>query len=111
RLAVDVISDLLKVNITKRGMAWEALEPDILRKFLGYFNVDCVFDVGANIGQYGTRLRDIGFRGTIISFEPNPEAFATLARTVSSDVRWFAQEKALDSHSRQIAFNVMQGSQ
>ena len=34
-----------------------------LLKGLELFNVDLVFDIGANIGQFAKRLRDVGYDG------------------------------------------------
>ena len=42
--------------------------------------VDAVIDVGANLGQYATRLREAGWRGPVLSIEPIPELRAALAR-------------------------------
>ena len=45
---------------------WEVLR---LRQVFGVFSIDCVFDVGANMGQYALMLRKkVGYRGLIISF-------------------------------------------
>ena len=41
-------------------------------KLLKNYNIDVIIDVGANIGQYGAELRNIGYEGKIISFEPPP---------------------------------------
>ena len=41
-----------------------------LIKFLRNENIDTVFDVGANKGQYALMLRRFGYQGKIISFEP-----------------------------------------
>ena len=46
---------------------------------LGELRVDCVLDVGANVGQFGDMLRTIGYMGTIVSFEPVDATFRTLA--------------------------------
>src|SRR5437868_7811678 len=42
----------------------------LLRHVLGKLSINCVLDVGANRGQFGTLLRGIGYTGWIISFEP-----------------------------------------
>ena len=51
------------------------MEIEHLKRVLERFSVDCVFDVGANDGQYATQLRKkVGYKGLIISFEPIPES-------------------------------------
>ncbi|MGW0822930.1 FkbM family methyltransferase [Streptomyces sp. NPDC002845] len=52
------------------------------------YDVNCVFDVGANAGQYGKRLRRFGYRGRIVSFEPTADAFARLEQAAKDDPEW-----------------------
>src|SRR5215218_999894 len=52
--------------------------------------VDVVLDVGANTGQYGALLRELGFAGRILSLEPVAEAFAELAGRAAADGAWEA---------------------
>ena len=40
-----------------------------LRKLLAKLDINCVIDVGANRGQYGLVLRQLGYKGLIVSFE------------------------------------------
>src|SRR5690349_18103875 len=44
-------------------------EQEHLKRLLSHLEIDCVFDVGANVGQYATMLRKhAGYKGRIISF-------------------------------------------
>ena len=83
-----------------------------LSRFLDRFAVDCIFDVGANEGQYATMLRqDVGYCGTIISFEPVPECAGRLRKLASSDPSWIVEETALSDKVGPVTFNVMADSQ
>jgi FkbM family methyltransferase len=83
-----------------------------LTRLFRYLGVDCVFDVGANVGQYATMLRDrIGYRGDIVSYEPNPEVAASLRKNASNDPKWHVETLALDCEAGPGAFNIMAGSE
>lgn len=71
------------------------------------YEVDCVFDVGANVGQYRDFLRDIcGFDGWILSFEPVRAHSEQLATRAKSDSRWRIFDFALGSESGERKINV-----
>lgn len=64
-------------------------------------------DVGANVGQYAERLRDIGFEGRIISFEPGSEAFETLAsKAARHGEKWDARKVALGDRTGQAVLKL-----
>lgn len=102
----------LALRLSVRGRVHQYPEIFQLRKFLRHFAVDCVIDVGANAGQYATMLRrDVGFTGTILSFEPNPEVYAVLARRAASDPRWHCHHMALSDRDGTASFNIMSADQ
>jgi len=83
-----------------------------LRRFIAHFGVDCIIDVGANAGQYATMLRkDVGFRGAILSFEPNPSVFGKLEIAARGDVHWHVYNLALSDADGQVEFNIMAADQ
>ncbi len=55
---------------------------------LQHHRIDTVLDVGANVGQYGQRLRDWGYHGRIVSFEPLSDAHAQLSERAVNDPHW-----------------------
>jgi FkbM family methyltransferase len=59
--------------------------------------VGLVIDVGANVGQYAMDLRQSGYTGEIISFEPLSQAFAQLSRNAEHDESWTVHNVALGS--------------
>jgi FkbM family methyltransferase len=83
-----------------------------LRRLFTYLGVDCVFDVGANRGQYAKMLRDhVGYRGPIISYEPIPELAAELRTLSPIDPDWHIVELALDREPGPTIFHVMADTQ
>ncbi len=74
---------------------------------LDTYGINCVLDVGAHRGEFGLRLRDAGYRGHIVSFEPVPEAFSHLERTAAGDPAWTAHPYALGREGAEMPMNVV----
>ena len=72
--------------------------------------IDCVLDVGAHEGEFAALLRDLGYAGDIISFEPVAATFATLARARAGDKRWRGHNIALGAADTELALNIYAGS-
>jgi FkbM family methyltransferase len=80
-----------------------------------YHNIDLVFDVGANIGQYASLTRKEGFKGRIVSFEPLPDAHRELSIISEKDAMWTVHPRcavgsSLDSTKINIAKNSFSSS-
>jgi FkbM family methyltransferase len=72
--------------------------------------INGVLDVGANIGQYGTLLRSIGYRGRIVSFEPVADVYELLRSRAVGDANWLTVNTALGSAKGSATINVTRGS-
>src|SRR5271165_4582217 len=69
--------------------------------------IDVVFDVGANTGQFAGNLRDAGFRGRIVSFEPSRAAHSALIKRAQRDSNWIiAPRMALGDRDGTITLNL-----
>ena len=102
------IANFLGYDIAKHG---KQLRPEShLRFLLPLLGIDLVIDVGANNGQYGEMLRDLGFEGWILSFEPLPDAFAELERRLARDDRWLGLPLALGDAEATAELNVSRNS-
>jgi FkbM family methyltransferase len=71
-----------------RRTGYPSSEEILLKKFLAVANPTVVFDVGANVGQYGLSLRKCGFDGRIVSFEAIPSVHARLTALAAGDHDW-----------------------
>lgn len=107
--AVDTLSFL---RLTDAREFHAVHEREHLRRLLPHLRVDCVFDVGANAGQYARMLRQgARYQGRIISFEPVPALAARVRELAAYDPLWTVEELALDESARPATFNVMKGDQ
>ncbi|WP_340264215.1 FkbM family methyltransferase [Sphingobium mellinum] len=112
RYVNEIKNRALAVRLALAGRVHQYPEILSIRRFIHAFAIDCVFDVGANRGQYATMLRkDAAFAGTILSFEPNPDIFADLSRRAASDGKWHVFNLALSDFDGTTNFNIMAADQ
>ncbi len=81
-----------------------------LLRLLRELEIDCVLDVGANVGQYAALLREIGYEGPIVSFEPASAPYGALSTRASSDDRWRTVPIALGATDTAEELNVTASS-
>lgn len=79
-----------------------------LRRLFDLHQIDTVLDVGANTGQYHDFLRMlVGFKGTIISFEPVSKNISMLRQRAAEDAQWKICDYALGKEDTTMVINVM----
>jgi FkbM family methyltransferase len=81
-----------------------------LQRLFEHLGVNCIFDVGANQGQYGRFLRQWGYNGRIISFEPAAADFALLQERAAADPEWHVHQIALGREEATAEINVTSDS-
>src|SRR5690554_605351 len=64
-------------------------------KLMRNYGIDLLLDVGANTGQYASRIRRMGYVGQIVSFEPLREAYEKLENRCINDASWTCRDFAL----------------
>jgi FkbM family methyltransferase len=79
---------------------------DTLRRL----QINCVLDVGAHYGEWGQSLREIGYRGTIISFEPVRASCERLQKTTAGDSNWHILPFALGSEDSTALIHLYKSS-
>ena len=67
-------------------------------------DINVVFDVGANNGQFGLMLRELGYEGNIISFEPIKDCYNTIKKV--DDDNWTVYNYALGTKNKVVDINI-----
>ena len=80
--------------------------PGHLAGLLPRLGVNCVIDVGAHWGEYGTQLRALGYEGRIVSFEPVGASAERLRERAKDDSSWMVLQVALGRSSESRLMNV-----
>ncbi|MGL4636635.1 MAG: FkbM family methyltransferase [Beijerinckiaceae bacterium] len=112
RKVADAVGSMIGAHIVPSQGISGLYEQDRIRQIMQAFDVDCVFDIGANSGQYATMLRDrIPYKGPIISFEPVPHLCDELTLQAASDPDWHIRSVALDRETRDAIFRITTDTQ
>ena len=105
RLSTAVLRGLARRGfVLQRHPGWRR------QRLLGERGVDVVLDVGAARGGYAEELRQFGYTGRIVSFEPMAAAFADLRAAAADDPRWTTVHSALGSAPGVETINVASNS-
>lgn len=106
------IRKLKSLRIYDKRHLYRLFELDHLTKIMRDFEIDCVFDIGANRGQYASMLRKHArFNGHIISIEPMPDAAAEILEKSREDTSWVVEQLAVDIDAGQQSFSIMAGDE
>ena len=90
-----------------RTAGFEVHRQPTIVKSLNIFKIDLVLDIGANIGQYALELRDVGYSGKIVSFEPLSDAHLLLSKAASKDGNWTVFDRcAIGDINGEITINI-----
>ena len=81
-----------------------------LNHFLKINNIDCVLDVGANVGQYARNLRRNGYRKRIISFEPLSSAYEVIKEKSIKDKYWTVHNFGIGEQEKKVDINISKNS-
>jgi FkbM family methyltransferase len=106
------IKHSLRKSLNRVGWDVRRVDPSSLglsqlARQLSIHQIEVVFDVGANTGQFAEMLREAGFPGRIVSFEPSAAAHAILSKHARRDADWIiAPRMALGDQDGTITLNV-----
>lgn len=109
---MKVLNEGFKSLFHMAGLDLHRLKPNSNPSFqllmgLNHFDVDLVLDVGANVGQFATELRSIGYKGSLISFEPLSVAHAALSNAARRDQHWYVYPRsAIGDYDGEIEINI-----
>jgi FkbM family methyltransferase len=101
-------SDRLGYPIIARWRLEKLEQSTHLRELFDMLGIDCVLDVGANIGQFHDFLRlHVGYSGCIVSFEPVREMHERLRQAASAEPDWTVHPIALGEQDGRAEIAVM----
>ncbi len=104
------LSTAVMRGLARRGLAVQRHPAWRRQAALAEHRIDVVLDVGAARGGYARELRDFGYQGRIVSFEPIAAAYADLVAAAAGDQNWTCVNTALGSTPGKQMINIATNS-
>lgn len=106
---LNSILSIFNLYLQKRNPGIDPVEQ--LVQGLNYFNIDFIFDIGANTGQFSSEIINNGYKGEILSFEPLTIAHKELVIKSSKHENWIVYERcAVGDFEGEIEINISNNS-
>ena len=97
---------ITKLRSLLRKKGYDIIRHKELPEWLALHEIDIVLDIGANDGRYATEIREAGWDGEIVSFEPQPAVFERLKERMSRDSDWSGYQIGLGSTDSTLTLNA-----
>lgn len=97
-------------GLGRRGLALQRHPAWRRQAGLAEHGIDVVLDVGAARGGYAQELREFGYRGRIVSFEPMAAVYADLQAAAAKDPGWSCVNAALGATAGRQTINIASNS-
>ena len=105
-----MINGLYKLN-KFGGYEFRKTSARRIRMALKHHEIDLIFDIGANSGQFATELNNNGYRGKIVCIEPQLNAHRELKKKAEKSENWHVYERvALGSEIGHKTLNLSANS-
>tara|TARA_R110001583_G_scaffold162719_1_gene314987 strand:- start:42778 stop:43518 length:741 start_codon:yes stop_codon:yes gene_type:complete len=106
------VLELFGLIVFKRETINNKFYPDLARriKIMKNLEINLLFDIGANNGQYATQIRNLGYTEKIISFEPLDDVYQSLLEVSKNDAKWSIRNLALGDKKEYNYINISENS-
>lgn len=107
---------IIKKLFNKFGIEINRLQPNLddssqVIAAMKKVNINVIFDIGANVGQFSSEIRSKGYTGKIISFEPLTSAREILSKEAVRDRNWIIHDRvAIGNQNGFVDINISKNS-
>lgn len=101
---MKTLNKWIRMALRKRG--YDLTRHVELADWLELHQIDVVLDIGANDGRYAKEIRESGWHGRIVSFEPQPDVFRRLSDRMKHDTGWTGMQIGLGSKDTTLSMNT-----
>jgi FkbM family methyltransferase len=113
---ISLLTQSIKKTLRRAGIEVHHFNPSAspaaqLAAALSSFEIDLIFDIGANTGQFAKKLRVAGYTGRIVSVEPLTTAHSALVRESRYDPKWHIHTRcAIGDYVGEVNLNISSNS-